>query len=164
MKPLNSKERSKQLWQFVFIFFGLCIIPVSLIFFSYYTVPEKLSEAEQLKLKDYSDFERSRKLLVGQLSEIDSNISKLARHNSNSEAIYRENIAKGITSLTDTSTLIKLIANTYTAHFAHVEELVKGKDENVKLKEDLASAQSELQNCQRNNSAMQMQSYQNSMH
>ncbi|MBS1643503.1 MAG: hypothetical protein JST36_00560 [Bacteroidetes bacterium] len=140
MKPINSKERSKALWQFVFIFFALAMIPVALIFFSYYKVPEEISEAESQKLVAYSNFEHTQKIILKKMAEVDSNINLLASASVENPVMLKQKIADGISELSrmDTSiAIVPTIRASYEKHFTHVSQLVdaqaKLKDATLKL-------------------------------
>ncbi len=138
MKAINSKERSKQVWQFIFIFLGLAVVPVSLIFFSYYRIPEKLHDQEQRKLINYTNFERSQKVLVRQLDNIDSNLNLLVNESSNElPEVINTRIASSIENIkqTDTGRLVTLILNGYNNHLKHVNNLVRMRKEMKDIKE-----------------------------
>ena len=159
MKPINSKERSKQVWQFLFIFFGLAVVPISLIFFSYYKVPEKITEIEQQKLIKFSSFDRSQKLLTQQIKEIDSNINLIANGTSNLvPEVLKEQISRGLSKLAemDTSEMVTAIRNGYTAHLMHVLEMRKQKDENSGIMTSLKEAKQELEKCESKNELYMM--------
>lgn len=141
MKPLNSKERSKQLWQFVFVFLGLALIPVSLIFFSYYKVPEKISEAEDEKLVAYSNFEHTQKKILKKMQEVDSNINLYAAANTENPKLLDKKILDGLGDLKhmDSMALVQQVYGSYEDHYTHVTKLVEAqeklKDALVKLNE-----------------------------
>ncbi len=141
MKPINSVEKSKQLWQFVFIFMGLALVPVALIFFSYYKVPEKISESELKKLVDYSNFDHSQKLILRKMAEVDSNISLYASAKTENPRVLDKKIVDGLADLAkmDTSIrIVQLVSDGYTNHYTHVTQLVAAQD---KLKETLLKLQ-----------------------
>jgi hypothetical protein len=131
MKPINSRERSKQLWQFVFIFFALAFIPVALIFFSYCCVPGKISEVEEQKLADYNNFERVQIRLAKKMSEVDSNINVLADTKTEDLDLLRKKITDGIVDLgnMDSMRIVQLAADGYKHHFGHVKDLLKKEAE-----------------------------------
>lgn len=141
MKPLNSKERSKQLWQFVFIFLGLALVPVALIFFSYYKVPEKISESEDEKLVAYSNFEHTQKNVLKKMREVDSNINLYAAANTENPKLLDKKILDGLSDLDrmDSMQLVKQMHQSYESHYTHVTKLVEAqeklKDAMVKLAE-----------------------------
>jgi hypothetical protein len=150
MKPINSKERTKQVWQFIFIFGALALVPVALIFFSYHKVPEKLSDIEQQKLANYSNFERSQKALVKHLAEIDSNLSMLANETSNEvPEVINTRVGKGLEELreTDTSKLMTMIASGYNNHLKHVNALIKARNELKNTGAGTKELQEQLQEC-----------------
>lgn len=128
MESLNSKEKSKKTWQFIFIFFALALLPVAAIFFSYFKMPEALQKDDQIKLEQYSNFDRNQKLLLQELNMIDSNFTLIANENSNLEPtslftkITNSNleIAK-----IDSSDLIKTINKMVENHTNHMNALLK---------------------------------------
>ncbi len=141
MKPINSKDKSKQLWQFVFIFFGLALIPVSLIFFSYYKVPEKISETELRKLVDHSNFEHSQKLILKRMEEVDSNINLYASATTENPRLLDKKIVDGLADLAEMDTSIKIlrqVSDGYSKHYTHVTQLVDAQE---KLKATLVKLQ-----------------------
>lgn len=148
MKPINSKERSKQLWQFVFIFFGLALIPVALIFFSYYHVPEEISEAESKKLIEYSSYEHSRKTILQKLAEVDSNISIYASAKTENPVLLDKKIADGLAEIDklDTSAIGRRVSAGFANHYTHVRQLVEAQtklnDAATKLQAAEAAAKS----------------------
>ncbi len=149
MKPINSKERSKQLWQFVFIFLGLALVPVALIFFSYYHVPEEISETEERKLVSYSNFEHTQKMILQKMSEVDSNINLYASAKTENPVLLDKKIADGLADLARMDTSIKmvqLVSNGYANHYTHVRQLVEAQtklnDAATKLQAAEAAAKS----------------------
>lgn len=151
MKPVNSKERSQKLWQFVFIFLGLALVPTALIFFSYYHVPEEISEMEGRRLVEYSNFQHSQKKVLQKLAEVDSNISIYASAKTENPVMLEKKIADGLIEIEklDTSRIIKDVRKGYENHFTHVRQLVEAQaklnDAATKLQEadaKLKSAQS----------------------
>ena len=146
MKPINSREKSKQLWQFVFIVFGLAVIPAALIFFSYYKVPEKISETEERKLIEYSNFEHAQKVILRKMIEVDSNINKFADAATENPKILENNIVLGLSDLgkMDTSIrMVNLVGKGYEHHYSHVNELRKAQDELKNAIEKLQAAETE---------------------
>lgn len=141
MKPLNSKERSKQLWQFVFVFLGLALVPVALIFFSYYKVPEKISETEDDKLVAYSNFEHTQKKILSKMREVDSNINLYAAATTENPKLLDKQILDGLGDLKhmDSMALVQQVYGSYEDHYTHVTKLVEAqarlKDAMVKLAE-----------------------------
>lgn len=159
MKPINSKERTKQVWQFIFIFFALALVPVALIFFSYQKVPEKLSEVEQRKLMNYSNFERSQRALVKNLVEIDSNLSLLANESTNEiPEVLNTRIAKGLQTIeeADTSRLMKMIVSGYNNHLKHVNLLVGARNEIKSSSTGLENLKRQLKDCQDANQILKL--------
>lgn len=157
MKPINSKERSKQLWQFVFIFFGLAVIPVSLIFFSYYKVPEEISEAESRKLIDYSKFEHTQKLILQKMIEIDSNIGVYATATTENTKLLERKILDGLSDLAkmDTSVkMLRLVQQSYEHHYNHVADLVKAQENYKNTLSKLQETQDDLKAAARANPTM----------
>ncbi len=141
MKPLNSKERSTKLWQFVLVFFGLAIVPTALIFFSYYHVPEELSEMEGRKLASYSNFEHTQKKILDKMADIDSNISLYASAKTENPVLLDKKIADELADLSKMDTSIKmvsLVSQGYANHYTHVRQLVDAKN---KLNDALAKLQ-----------------------
>lgn len=141
MKPINSKERNKQFWQFIIIFLGLALVPVALIFFSYYKVPEEISEAESKKLVDYSNFEHTQKLILKKMVEVDSNIKLYATAATENPKLLDKKIVDGLTDLSKMDTSIKivqLVSDGYANHYTHVTQLVAAQE---KLKEALQKLQ-----------------------
>ncbi len=161
MKPINSKERSKQVWQFIFIFFALAIVPIALIFFSYHKVPEKLSDIEQRKLMNYSNFERSQKVLIKHLTEIDSNLNMLANESSNElPEVINMRIGKGLEDIkeADTSRLVSMISSGYNNHLKHVNTLIKTRNELKNTGSGTKELQQQLQDCKQTIQMLQMRS------
>lgn len=153
MKPINSKERSKQLWQFVFIFFGLAVIPVSLIFFSYYKVPEEISEAESRKLIDYSNFEHTQKVILQKMIEIDSNIGVYATATTENPKLLDRKILDGLSDLAkmDTSVkMVRLVKQGYEHHYDHVTQLVETLNKNKEITMQLQETRDMLKAAQAN--------------
>lgn len=151
MKPINSKERSKQLWQFVFIFFGLALVPVALIFFSYYHVPEEISQTEERKLVEYSNSQHNQKKVLQKLAEVDSNINLYASAKTANPVLLDKQIADGLSDIKrlDTSEMVDNVRRGYENHYTHVRQLVEAQsklnDAATKLQEadaKLKSAQS----------------------
>ncbi len=131
MKPINSKERSKSLWQFVLIFLGLALVPTALIFFSYYHVPEEISETEERKLVSYSNFEHTQKKILSKMSEVDSNINLYASAKTENPVLLDKKIADGLADLARMDTSIKmvqLVSNGYANHYTHVRQLVEAQN------------------------------------
>lgn len=141
MKPLNSKERSKKLWQFVIVFLGLALVPTALIFFSYYHVPEELSEMEGRKLASYSNFEHAQKKILDKMSEVDSNISLYASAKTENPVLLDKKIADGLADLERMDTSIEMVnrmSKGYANHYTHVRQLVEAQ---AKLNDALAKLQ-----------------------
>jgi hypothetical protein len=151
MKPLNSKERTKQVWQFIFIFFMLAVAPTAIIFFSYYKVPLKMREEDQRRLLSFSSFEKNQKLLVKNISLIDSNLSILVNENSSDNApeVLKANIAKSLLSLKDADTgrLMTAVTATLNHHLVHVNKLLSTRNEMKESEEELKKANKELGDC-----------------
>jgi len=161
MKPINSKERSKQVWQFIFIFFALAVVPLAIIFYSYYKVPEKLSDIEQRKLMNYSNFERSQKVLIRHLSEIDSNLNMLANETSNElPEVINMRIGKSLEDIkdADTSRLVSMISSAYNNHLKHVNTLIKARNELKNTGTDTKEMQKQLEDCKQTIQMLQMRS------
>lgn len=153
MKPINSKEKTKQLWQFVFIFFGLAVIPVALIFFSYYKVPDKISESETRKLVDYSHFEHRQKEIRTKLVELDSNINKYAEANTENPKLLDKKILDGLSDLSKMDTSIQLlpvISSGYEKHYTHVTQLVQAQQEKKDAMVQLQKMQEDLKEIKSN--------------
>jgi len=152
MKPINSKERSKQVWQFVFIFFGLALIPVALIFFSYYHVPEQISKEEDQKLVNYSNFMHRQKVILKKMAEIDSNINKLATAKTESTDMLRADIVAGIRELRamDSMILVQQASKSYEHDFDHVTSLIKAQNELAIAAAELKKSKEELEAAKRN--------------
>lgn len=151
MKPINSKERSKQLWQFVFIFFGLAFIPVALIFFSYYHVPEEISEMEERKLVSYSNFEHTQKMILQKMTEVDSNINLYASAKTENPVLLDKKIADGLADLSRMDTSIKmvqLVSNGYANHYTHVRQLVEAQNKANEAIAKLQEAEEKLKSAQ----------------
>jgi len=141
MKPINSKERSKSLLQFVFIFFALAMVPVALIFFSYYKVPEEISQSEENKLVAYSNFEHTQKLILKKMVEVDSNINLYASATTENPKLLDKKIVDGLSDLSkmDTSIkMVKLVSDGYANHYTHVTKLVEAQE---KLKDAMLKLQ-----------------------
>lgn len=155
MRPLNSKERTTLVWQFVFIFFGLCVLPVSIIFFSYFKVPNAIQDSDRDKLAAYSDFERTQKLRIKTLVEIDSCLTVLAQNNANSDLVKTQ-ASKKIVDLSsnDSSALIKMLAAHYGHHYEHVQAMLKAADENKSLGAKLNETQNALKDCKQSQMSM----------
>ena len=149
MKPINTKERSKLFWQFFFIVFALCFLPLLIIFFAYYEAPAEIGSEQQEKLKNYSDFEHSQKMLVKQIADIDSNI-RLLNNGSNADPtfLYRK-IPDDIIGLqkNDTGSLMKVLAKNYQDYFTDAKTLHDAKAENKNLSEALQKKTEELKEC-----------------
>lgn len=148
MKPINSKERTKQVWQFIFIFFFLAIVPVGLIFFAYYKIPEKLSDQEQQKLLKYSNFDRHQKDLIKNLNDIDSNINILVNENSSElPEVIKTRIAKSLEAIKDADTglLTSVIVKAYNDHLIHANKLL----ETEKMAKDVDKLQKDLEECKK---------------
>lgn len=153
MKPINSKEKSKQLWQFVIIFLGLAVVPVALIFFSYYKVPDEISEAETHKLVDYSHFEHRQKQLMAKLVEIDSNINKYAEANTENPKLLDKKILDGLSELSKMDTSIQMlpvISAGYEKHYTHVTQLVQAQQERKDAMVELQKLQENLKEIKSN--------------
>lgn len=159
MKPINSKEKSKQLWQFIFIFFGLAIIPVALIFYAYYKVPDKISETEQEKLISYSNFEHSQKVVIQKMTEVDSNINLYASGTNQNPEILSKRIVDGLADLSkmDSSIrVIKLVGESLTDHYTHVKELVTIQEKYKKAALDLQEIQDKLKSSESDKNLLMM--------
>jgi hypothetical protein len=150
MKPINSKERSKKLWQFVFIFFGLAVVPVSLIFFSYYHVPEELSEMEGRKLVEYSNFQHNQKKVLQKLAEVDSNINLYASAKTENPVLLDKKIADGLSDIEklDTSDIVNRVRKGYESHYTHVRQLVEAQNKANDALTKLQDAEGKLKSAQ----------------
>src|SRR4051812_16543694 len=150
MKPINSKERSKQLWQFVFIFFGLAVVPVALIFFSYYHVPEEISEMEGKKLVEYSNSQHNQKKVLQKLAEVDSNINLYASAKTENPVLLDKKIADGLSDLQklDTSRLVDQARRGYENHYTHVRQLVDAQNKVNDATTKLQDAEAKLKAAQ----------------
>lgn len=128
MESLNSKEKSKKTWQFIFIFFALAFLPVAAIFFSYFKLPSALSQDEKLKLMEYSEFDRNQKNLIKQLTLIDSNFNLLANENTNLDPtrLVTEITTTNIDiKKSDSSDLTQLLSRMVDDHTNHMNMLLK---------------------------------------
>jgi len=158
MKPINSKEKSKQLGQFVFIFFALAVVPVALIFYSYYKVPDKISETEQDKLIAYSNYEHSEKVIVQKMADVDSNINLYASGTNQNPEILSKKIVDGLADLSkmDTSNkIIRLVSEGFTDH-THVKELVTVQEKYKKAALDLQEIQDKLKSSENDKNLLMM--------
>ena len=156
MKPINSKEKNKQFWQFVFIFFGLAVIPVALIFF-YYKVKKEISESEERKLVNYSNFEHTQKLILKKMIEVDSNINKYAEANTENPKLLDKKIVDGLTDLAKMDTSIKmvqLVSDGYAKHYTHVTKLVEAEEKVKDATTKLQEAEAKLKAIQSNQMSM----------
>lgn len=147
MKPINSKEKTKQLWQFVLIFFGLAVIPVALIFFSYYHVPEEISESQNKKLVEYSAFEHTQSMILKKLADVDSDINRYAEARTENARMLETKIANELIELgkADTSIrMVPLVTREYTQHFTHTQQLVKAQEDLRKAQVDLQKANDQI--------------------
>ena len=146
MKPVNSKERSKLLWQFVFIFFALCILPIAIIFYTYWVTPGKIDDADQEKLMTYSAFEHHQKVMVKLLTEIDSNIRLLNSGSNLDPDVLKNNVLTGINNLSssDTTNLVKTISTGYTNYFSLAKNLSKTTFDAKKANDVAQKTQAEL--------------------
>ena len=159
MKPINSKEKSKQLWQFVFIFFALAFVPVALIFYSYYKVPDKISETEQARLISYSNFEHSQKVIIQKMMDVDSNINLYASGTNQNPEILSKKIVDGLADLSkmDTSNrIIRLVSDGFTGHYTHVKELVTVQEKYKKAALDLQELQDKLKSSENDKNLLMM--------
>jgi predicted ABC-type exoprotein transport system permease subunit len=151
MESMNSKEKSKKLWEFIFIFFALALLPVGALFYTFYKVPMALSESESNKLITYSNFDKTQNTLVKYISDIDSNFTLLANENSSLEP---SSLFTKITNANlkmqeaDTSKLVILVAKMVDNHTSHMNALLRFrkdfkdvKEKNTELKEQKASQQ-----------------------
>ncbi len=151
MKPINSKERSKALWQFVLIFLGLALVPTALIFFSYYHVPEEISETEERKLVAYSNFEHTQKMILQKMSEVDSNINLYASAKTENPVLLDKKIADGLADLARMDTSIKmvqLVSNGYANHYTHVRQLVEAQAKLNDAATKLQAAEQQMKSAQ----------------
>ena len=153
MKPINSKEKNKKLGQFLIIFLGLAIIPIALIFYSYYKVPDKISESEERKLIDYSNFDHTQKMITKKMSELDSTITLYASATTPNPELLGKKIVDGLADLSkmDTSIkMVKLTSDEYANHYTHVKELVAAQEKLKKSTLDLQEAQTKLKSAESN--------------
>jgi hypothetical protein len=150
MKPINSKERNKQFWQFVFIFFGLAFIPVALIFFSYYHVPEEISEMEDRKLVEYSNSQHNQKKVLQMFSEVDSNINIYASAKTENPVLLDKKIADGLSDIEklDTSDMVNRVRKGYENHYTHVRQLVEAQNKANEAIAKLQDAEAKLKAAQ----------------
>ncbi len=143
MKPINTKERSKLFSQFLFIVFGLCFLPIAIIFAAYYQTPVQISQEQQEKLNHYSEFADQQKVLAKQLADIDSNIMVL-NNGSNVNLLSAEPmISTAIARLTstDSTKVVKAIGKAYTNYLNTAHNLNLCTTENKKLNADLVATQ-----------------------
>jgi hypothetical protein len=150
MKPLNSKERNKQLWQFVLIFLGLAVVPVGLIFFSYYHVPEEISEMEGRRLVEYSNSQHSQKKVLQKFAEVDSNINLYASAKTENPVLLDKKIADGLSDIEklDTSEMVSRVRKGYENHYTHVRQLVEAQNKANDALTKLQDAESKLKAAQ----------------
>jgi len=138
MESLNSKEKSKKTWQFIFIFFALAMLPVAAIFFSYFKLPSALSQDEKLKLMEYSEFDRNQKNLMKQLTLIDSNFNLLANENTNLDPtrLVTEITTTNIDiKKSDSSAFTQLLSRMVDDHTNHMNMLLKLRNDIGNYKE-----------------------------
>ena len=155
MKPINSQEKSKQVWRFLIVFMGLAFLPLAIVFFSYYKVPDKISATQADKLVAYSNFEHTQKVIIQQMAELDSNINLYASASVPNPELLGKKIVDGLSDLSrkDTSIrIVKLASDAYANHYTHVKALVDAqaqlKAATVKMQEmgdQLKAATSENQ-------------------
>ncbi len=147
MKPLNSQEKNKQLWQFVFIFFTLCFLPVCLVFFSFFKTPAALSQNEIQKLVNYSSFEHSQKLLVKEIITMNEDLSKLATNPSDASVLDAK-IGKSIANLSaaDSGQLINGIKDGYVNYLSVVKKTNDATLQVKKINEQLELEKTKAQN------------------
>jgi cell division protein FtsI/penicillin-binding protein 2 len=142
MESLNSKEKSKKTWQFIFIFFALALLPVAAIFFSYFKMPEALQQDEKIKLEEYSNFMSRQNSLLKELTMIDSNFTLIANENTNLEpTVIFTKISNGNEEIKkiDSSDLVKVISKMIENHANHMHSLQKLRNDigNYKEKNDI---------------------------
>ncbi len=147
MKAINSNEKSKKVWQFIIIFFALAVIPVAIIFLAYFTLPEGLTKAEQQMLMQVSEFEQSKKNLLKNMANIDTNLISMANAESSLSAQdLSTKVTYGILELKkDTSELTKLITNSYENYQKFVIKYIETKG---KLDSEVPKLIKELKDCQ----------------
>lgn len=159
MRPINSKEKSKQVWQFLIVFMGLAFIPLALIFYSYYKVPDKISETQARQLVGYSNFEHTQKKIIQRMIELDSNINLYASASVPNPVLLEKKIVDQLADLSrmDTSIqIVKIASEAYASHYTHVKEMV---DAQTKLKTatlDLKTAQDQLKASESEKNMMMM--------
>ena len=147
MKPINSKEKSKQVWRFLIVFMGLAFLPLAIVFFSYYKVPDKISATQAEKLVAYSNFEHAQKVIIQQMAELDSNINLYATASVPNPELLGKKIVDGLADLSrkDTSIrIVKLASDAYANHYTHVKALVDAQAQLKKATVDLQDAQEKL--------------------
>lgn len=157
MKPINSQEKSKQVWRFLIVFMGLAFLPLAIIFFSYYKVPDKISETQAEKLVAYSNFEHTQKVIIQQMAELDSNINLYASAAVPNPTLLEQKIASAVLELSkkDTSIrIVKLASDGYANHYTHVQELVRTKAELKAALLKLEEAQTRLKDAATNQMLM----------
>ncbi len=152
MKPINTKERSKSLWQFLFIVFALCFLPIGIIFCAYYETPVEIGREQQEKLTTFTEFEHTQRVLVKQLADIDKDIVSLNNGSNVNAQLVGSNITTAIAKLgsdakADTGGLIKTLQKTYSDYFVDADRLSKTAAENKKVNGDLLKMQTELKEC-----------------
>ena len=151
MKPINSKERSKLFWQFVTVFIALAVLPVVMVFFSYYQVGQKMEDEDQQNLLEYANYKNHQKTLIKQLNDLDSNINNLTNGTvmANGDIQVAEvNIAKAISNLsTDSLALVRTIGKTYGHYFSNAQDYLKCKNDLKAASTESKSAKDALKGC-----------------
>jgi hypothetical protein len=77
MQALNEKEKSKKLWEFLFILMGLAIIPCCALLYANYPQVASLDSSDYEKIKKYNNWENNVIAITKHISDIDSHLTSL---------------------------------------------------------------------------------------
>ena len=147
MRPLNTQERSKMVWQFLLIVFLLCFVPIAIVFWGYYEAPREIDREDQEKLANYTKFEHDQRLLMKQMSDIDASIVAMNNGSNVNISISEANVPKAIANLTsmstDTASIVKSISKAFTDYYLDADKLYKTSADNKTANAALLKAQSD---------------------
>lgn len=145
----NNRERGRKIWQFIFLMAVMAILPVALIFLSYYKLPVSIAASEAENLVAYSSFLRNQKMVVAKMNLIDSNIRLYAEAKVENPKLLDQRILNGLNDLEhmDTSiTMIKTAKANLENHYTHVTKLVEMQARASKAEKELQDLKDNLRN------------------
>ncbi len=156
MEAINSKEKSKKVWQFIGVFAGLIMLPFALIAMAYIKLPDALTAEDKAKLEAYNKSYNQKNELVKILRKVNKCLTVTKSASSAPEVLdkaYKElfEATNKLEELTDsTSNLVTCLTNL-------INNDINRNATAQTLKEQSIKADKEIENALKKKQEQQMQ-------